>query len=246
LWEEHQVAVATDTEEAYAEFARQLERQFRASSFYQQLAQRLDNLHANYKVAKGTGLLANAPAAVVLNVKSWPSFFEKSYRKNVRDNRTWPKSPAEGWVLPPSWYQSIGDIVRTITIVRYLDGLEVVAKGLEDLASEVGLASRVGRISKADGYYATHVDINFSPRVPLGVDVVNVPSRVEIQITTELQANIRDLAHGQYERSRVGLVVDPSAWQWEYQGPEFATNYLGHVLHYLEGMIMRLREGSDE
>ncbi len=31
-------------------------------------------------------------------------------------------------------------------------------------------------------------------------------------------------------------------WQWDYKGDEFATNYLGHILHYVEGMIMDVRE----
>jgi hypothetical protein len=179
-------------------------------------------------------------------MKSWTSFFEKSYRRNIRDNEQWPLPPDRGWVLPESWFNRIGDVVRTLVVVRYLDGMDEVAGAMSQLAQDTGLSASVGRVAKVEGYYATHADIAFSTRVPVGLDVAVVPTSVEIQITTELQANIRDLAHGHYERRRMAEESDPKTWQWDYRGAEFSSNYLGHVLHYLEGMIMQLREGTDE
>jgi hypothetical protein len=243
---EHGVSIGPDTESEYASFARQLERQFRASAFFERLPQRLLELHANYKVEKGTALLASPSRAISIDVKSWTSFFEKSYRRNVRDNKRWPSTPDRGWVLPESWFNKIGDIVRMLVVVRYLDGMDKVANAMSQLALDTGLSATVGRLAKVEGYYATHTDIAFAPRVPVGLDVAEVPTSVEIQITTELQANIRDLAHGHYERRRMADETDPTAWQWDYRGAEFSSNYLGHVLHYLEGMIMQLREGTNE
>ena len=31
-------------------------------------------------------------------------------------------------------------------------------------------------------------------------------------------------------------------WQWDYKSDEFSANYLGHILHYVEGMIVEIRE----
>ena len=31
-------------------------------------------------------------------------------------------------------------------------------------------------------------------------------------------------------------------WQWNYKSDEFAANYLGHILHYVEGMIIEIRD----
>lgn len=31
-------------------------------------------------------------------------------------------------------------------------------------------------------------------------------------------------------------------WQWDYESDEFIPNYLGHILHYIEGMIMEVRK----
>ena len=35
-------------------------------------------------------------------------------------------------------------------------------------------------------------------------------------------------------------------WQWNYKGDEFTANYLGHILHYVEGMIMEIRDKQEE
>lgn len=243
---EHSVSVGPDTEGDYEEFGRQLARQFTESAFFERLPEQLLSLHATYKVEEGTGLLANPSRVIPIHVKSWTSFFEKSYRQNVRRNSHWPLSPDGGWVLPNSWFTKIGDIVRTLVVVRYLDGMDAVARTVLQLALDTGLTASVARLAKAEGYYATHADVAFSPRIPIGLDVEELSASVEIQITTELQANIRDLAHGHYERRRMVDQEDPAAWQWEYRGSEFSSNYLGHVLHYLEGMVMQLREASDE
>ncbi len=68
---------------------------------------------------------------------------------------------------------------------------------------------------------------------------VNVP--VEIQITTQLPEVIRKLMHKYYEEKRSKLNTN-TKWQWDYKSNEFSLNYLGHILHYIEGMIMEIRE----
>ena len=74
-------------------------------------------------------------------------------------------------------------------------------------------------------------------------DTERIDVSIELQITTQLQEVIRKLLHSYYEnvRKRAGEREDVK-WQWNYKSEEFAANYLGHILHYIEGMIMEVRE----
>jgi hypothetical protein len=67
---------------------------------------------------------------------------------------------------------------------------------------------------------------------------------IEIQITTQLKEAIKELVHGYYEERRIRPKKprNESAWAWEYEGEEFAPNYVGHILHYVEGVIMQIRK----
>lgn len=54
------------------------------------------------------------------------------------------------------------------------------------------------------------------------------------------------MLHKYYEDKRKGIREEDIKWQWDYKSDEFATNYLGHILHYVEGMIMEIREKQKE
>ena len=70
---------------------------------------------------------------------------------------------------------------------------------------------------------------------------------LEIQITTQLQEVIRKLLHSFYEERRSEKPQkNKRQWQWDYRSEEFGANYLGHILHYLEGMIVEIREKRDD
>jgi len=97
--------------------------------------------------------------------------------------------------------------------------------------------------AREEGYYAAHVYIarNFEvPKVDWDTEIVKVS--VEIQISTQLQEVIRRLLHKYYEERRRQIRKDDMKWQWNYRSDEFVANYLGHILHYIEGMIMEIRE----
>jgi hypothetical protein len=93
------------------------------------------------------------------------------------------------------------------------------------------------------GYYAVHLYTKdeFEITGP-NWKTQRVICQVEIQITTQLQELIRTLLHKHYERRRLLSHKLDDIWQWNYKSDEFSTNYLGHILHYLEGMIMEIRE----
>jgi ppGpp synthetase/RelA/SpoT-type nucleotidyltranferase len=96
-----------------------------------------------------------------------------------------------------------------------------------------------------DGYYAAHFYIYQDVRYNSGVKRlanIDLNLRVEIQITTQLQEVIRKFLHKIYESGRTFPSNKSKPWQWRYGEDEFRTNYIGHILHNMEGMIMEVRE----
>ena len=71
-------------------------------------------------------------------------------------------------------------------------------------------------------------------------DVISM--KIEIQITTQLQEVIRKLLHSYYEGKRKSFNFADQSWKWKYQSNEFSASYLGHILHYIEGLIVQTRE----
>jgi hypothetical protein len=54
------------------------------------------------------------------------------------------------------------------------------------------------------------------------------------------------LLHKYYEERRKKIGAEDVKWQWNYKTDEFVANYLGHILHYVEGMIMEIRDKQKE
>lgn len=65
---------------------------------------------------------------------------------------------------------------------------------------------------------------------------------MEIQISTSVKEIIKKLLHIHYENRRLNNTDNGSLWQWDYKGDEFIASYLGHIIHYVEGMIVTLRD----
>ncbi len=179
----------------------------------------------------------------VLVTKPFESAIGKSYRKNVLENPNWPDSPRGGWILPGTWLEQLNDVIRTYVVVKYLDGVEYLADRLTTYASGVGAEARVDLEAREEGYYAAHLYVRREYEVPRpNWDTQRIRVDLEVQITTQLQEVIRRLTHGYYERRRSQSGVPVRKWQWDYESDEFVTNYLGHILHYVEGMIMDIRK----
>lgn len=175
--------------------------------------------------------------------KSWASFLDKSFRKNVVENENWPNAPVSGWSLPQTWLVSVHDIVRTSVVVKYLDGVEFVTDALERIAGSISTAFECDYQARSTGYYAAHTYSNFQVNVPdHSWQAVVIDVALEVQVTTQLQEVIGKLTHTQYENRRSKPPLAGKNWQWDYRSEEFQPNYLGHLLHYAEGMIMEVRE----
>ena len=180
-----------------------------------------------------------------LNCKTWSSAYNKAYRKNVLKNPNWPNSPDGDWVSAGTWFNTIGDILRTTLSTRYIDGVQFLAKRLVSLAEKHGLECRNQLQATPEGYYAGHVDIGFDFLIE-DLSRTDIQSKVyvEFQITTQLKQVVKELLHSFYESDR--LKSEKDVWQWDYRAPLFDANYLGHVVHYLEAQILKVRERNHE
>lgn len=196
-----------------------------------------------YYAATTYPLFSDASTEQLL-VKPWSSFIEKTYRVNIKDNPHWPLEPDGGWLLPKDWYSRVHDIVRTSIVVKYLDGVGHIAEYLRSLAGTLAIPDFECTFEARDtGYYAAHsrIGVDFNVLVENWTEV-ETHGQFEIQITTQLQEVIRRLTHTEYESRRMREAEPAVKWQWDYASEAFKPNYLGHMLHYLEGMIMEVRD----
>jgi predicted NAD-dependent protein-ADP-ribosyltransferase YbiA (DUF1768 family) len=100
--------------------------------------------------------------------------------------------------------------------------------------------------ARPEGYYAAHFYARNEFEISkLDWDTERVSVSVEIQVTTQLQEVIKNLLHTYYEKRRLAAQDAPADWQWDYRTDECCTNDLGHILHYVEGMIVEIRERQE-
>lgn len=238
----HNVQVTHKTKTYYEAVTAKAARDFRKSFFWTELLSELPDINSAYYLRTSYYLLAET-ALPQLHTKPFDSFVLKTFRHNVLNNQNWPEPPGSGWLLPENWFTDVNDIVRTCFVVKYLDGVKFLADHLSKLAEAASHGSRVDFEAKEEGYYAAHFYVTFPCEVPCeNWDTRDDSISIEIQITTQLQEVIRRLLHNYYEQRRISQPNAGEKWQWDYRSDEFAANYLGHILHYVEGMIIDVRD----
>jgi len=211
---------------------------FSDSDFWTNLHTELPSVQATYRL--GTDLdLFYSLSLPPLVIKPFNSFLNKTYRQNFVKRRG---DGAPTWLGPGDWYEAIDDIVRTFFVVKYLDGVETFITSLRELAAKSNRLYRVEFKANDQGYYAAH----FYVKEPVEIILVKGGSRlmnmwVEIQVTTQLQEVLRKILHVVYERTRMISDDNQIPWQWRYKDDDFFINYLGHMLHNIEGLIMEIR-----
>ena len=243
------IEISDEVKRHYSSVTERIKNDFDNSEFWTQLTKNLKEYGAEYYTAKKYDLFMPVMPEfeTELYIKSFKSFFRKTFRKNVVENKNWPKKPEEGWILPNNWFTRINDIIRTIFIVKYLDGVRFMKEKISSLCGQCSMKSEEHWEAREEGYYAVHLYTKQEfeiPRIGLGTEKINV--NIEIQITTQLQEAIRKLLHKYYEKKREEMREEDVKWQWNYESDEFILNYLGHILHYVEGMIMDIREKQVE
>ena len=179
--------------------------------------------------------------------KPFASAFEKAYRIDCLGNDDWPDPPdgRRAWLQPSNYQATLNDLVRTTIYVRFMDGAPFLAERLAETTREHGVMSSIEYRSDATGYYAIHLSVALEAYVTgIGWEAELVNFDVEIQIATMTQWVLRTLSHDLYARQRVSR-PDDDQWQWQPSGEPFQTSYLGHLLHYADGMMVELRKQSE-
>jgi ppGpp synthetase/RelA/SpoT-type nucleotidyltranferase len=235
------ITIDLKTENHYNSIANKIKSDFIVSKAWTDLLLQLNDFNNEY-LSKTNYQLLVAEFKPELVTKSFSSFFEKTFRKNIVYNREFPKPPNGGWATPDNWIENTNDILRTFFVVKYLDGVEFLMDKIQNSLKENSLECKNHFEARDEGYYAVHIYTknNFNiPRIDWDTEVKKVT--VELQITTQLQEVIGKLTHQLYESRRIKQDKSDKKWQWNYESEEFTTNYLGHILHYVEGMIMEVR-----
>lgn len=218
---------------------------FAESSFWKEVAACVKTSDERYKIAHNNYDLVDTLNTPGLDLKSFDSFLLKTFRTNVLNNEQWPEGPLAGghWVLPGNWYSEVNDIVRTCFQVRYFDGVRFLAESLKTAAENSGLAASMKMHASFDGYYGAHVYVNQLFSIPeRNWDFTTVSVKIELQVTSHLQYMIRDMLHKHYEARRLTNKPHNPGFEWDHTCDQFATTYLGHTLHYLEGVIVEVRD----
>lgn len=245
LKNEHEVEITERTKTHYESVAIQIKKNFEESDFWISLTENLREYNDEYLLKTGYQLFI--PRKPDIYIKSFDSFLLKTFRKNILENEYWDNEPNGSWIFPDNWYTRINDIVRTFFIVKYLDGVEFLSEKIENHCEQHNTQCNVSFEAKEEGYYAAHLYTIQKFEIPkVNWDTIKVDVPIEIQITTQLQEVIRKLTHQYYEKRRENVKFEDIKWQWNYKSDEFIANYLGHILHYVEGMIMEIRERQEE
>ncbi|MCH8011087.1 MAG: hypothetical protein IIA61_03925 [Candidatus Marinimicrobia bacterium] len=247
LKEKHRIEISDRTETYYNSVTSRIKPDFEKSDFWIKLTENLREYDGEYLTKTGYHLLTSG-FEPELHIKSFDSFLLKTFRKNIIENKRWPDEPEGRWVLPNNWYSKINDIIRTLFEVKYLDGVEFIISKVKSICEKHSMEFRVFLEATEEGYYAAHLYTRQEFEIPkVTWDTEKVYVSIEIQITTQLQEIIRKLLHKYYEDRRKRIVNEEGIkWQWNYKSDEFVANYLGHILHYVEGMIMEIREKQKE
>lgn len=246
LKEKHGFEISDRTQTYYESVTSKIKRDLEKSDFWIQLTKNLREYDSEYWAKTGYHLLTPIRKPE-LYIKPFDSFLLKTFRKNILENKLWPDEPEGSWILPNNWHSSINDIVRTLFEVKYLDGVEFMVSKIKSICEERDTECKVFFEATEEGYYAAHLYMRQELEVPkVTWDTERINVSIEIQITTQLQEVIRKLLHKYYEAKRKRLEKEDIKWQWNYESDEFVANYLGHILHYVEGMIMEIRKKQKE
>ncbi len=247
LFNKFNVKIAGQIQTHYSTIALGVKDKFITSSLWQSIINELNNISEDYHLTTNSYLLASPSEELLFDIKKFDSFLLKTFRKNVLANSLFPNEPKGGWLSPENWLSDINDIVRTSIVVKYLDGVGFLLNKLFEIAEKEGAGPRKYYVGGVDGYYAAHLYITKEYELPkMNFETQKISVTVEIQITTQIQEVIKHLLHKHFEKRRIKKPSKPEEWQWDYQCEEFATNYLGHILHYIDGMIIGLKKNNGE
>jgi ppGpp synthetase/RelA/SpoT-type nucleotidyltranferase len=233
----------------YSDVSTFVKYRFDHSDEFMTLIHELRNYDAEYRQSYGYDLLMKKPEEIKLEPKEWDGFISKVWRENVVQNTHWNDEnwdkevcqPNGGWITPSNWFERIHDIVRTRIVVKYFDGVALLVDKMSNHFLGCGCQIKPDWEAREEGYYAAHLNVTRDYEIPVGLEIQKKKITIEIQVTTQMKDVITELTHKYYERKRETLVQPDIKWQWDYECDEFLPNYIGHMLHYIEGALMQIR-----
>ena len=226
----------------YEVVAKSLQEQTENSAFWRTVKGQIGEFDSRYlKMTKH--FLFMKSEVPEIHWKPHDSILDKSFRKNVIENSRWPDPLEGGWITPRDWCSRVNDPIRTVMVVKYLDGVSFLVGELETLAQNHGLRVRSDFEAREEGYYAAHTYVTMQAEIPnIRWDTEKIEFDFEIQTTTQFQEAIRPLTHPFYVARRSRTDPPETKWQWEFKTDEFRVNYLAHTLHHVEGLIVDVRD----
>ena len=243
LASEHKAVVDQRLENYYEIVCRTAKDAFNVDPIIQSIREGLRELDDVYLIENKCGLMSNFDVKLV--TKPFVSFLEKTYRKNVLFNPSFPNPPDGDWLLPDNWYGRINDVIRTTLVVKYLDGAEYLLAWIQKICMREGVNATCDYEARFEGYYAIH--LYFKRNIEITTQDFSKRQQefqLEIQLTTQIKEIVKSILHSFYEKARVatGRGAVGKDWRWDYKSDEFVANNLGHVIHCVEGMIVQIRE----
>lgn len=221
-----------------------LQKGLEESPFWLNVSEEIPEINDRYRAKNHSLSLFSDTKIPDIFKKGAKDVIEKAYRQNVLENDGWPKELSDGWILPTNTFTKLDDTLRTEFIVRYLDGVDFLLESLTSIATKHNIRCDSEQHAKEEGYYAKHIYFTYDTTiVDLEWKAEAIEHTFEIQIRTQLQDTINKISHRFYEGKRIKRSVDQDlkAWRWEYRRPEFIANYLGHLLHLVDGLILRVK-----
>lgn len=213
------------------------------SDLWRQLDSALDESAAYYRTRWGSPLLVDKPE---LATKPFLSVRNKVYRLNVTDRvaRDLGPPPIGEVVHPRNWYSGLGDVIRCTIIVSMMDGVRATCESIQAALADHAQCNWSFK-NRLRGYYAAHLSFDWpATLVFAGPPPVDGTIRVEVQVKTHLHHVLGGLTHAVYEQQRAQPDVLGSVdWIWEPENPLFDPRMLGHVVQYLDGTIVNIKEG---
>lgn len=214
-----------------------------SKGFSRAISAELKKWNSEYQIEKGYELLT--ADNITLVCKSFDSVINKIYRSNYVYFTGAKKVDVSKLVKLENSFNMLNDTIRGLIIVKYLDGVDYLAEKIKQLGESHGIDVVCSKQARTEGYFAQHLYYEICIDIKtLDWSYEKFKFKVEIQIATQLQDVIRKLTHKQYESRRIKFEPRDrdNPWQWNYKADEFFLNGLGHMIHYLEGMILEIRD----
>lgn len=243
----HNIIINKNTEKQYRRITSKIKSDFEKGAFWSEFTQNIQEYTDEYYSERKYDLFMPQYKPEV-KIKPFESLLLKTYRKNILNNKNWPNEPVNGWIFLDNCYSNINDIIRTLIVVKYLDGVEFIIEKLKLISESKNIACKEFYEAREEGYYAVHTYIEQEALIPPTKDLESQDVRmsIEIQISTQIQEVLKELLHKYYTIKRKEIIKEEKKWQWNYKHEEFTVNYLGHMLHYVDGMIMEVRERQED